>query len=217
MNLRHRLVWLIAAIVLFFGCQDSTKSDKPKVVRQKITADSPDEMKKQELASSTVTAGSAADLMSKEKGEPKSKSSSVDPATELLASKGATKIYRYKSILDPFVPLIKEEKDQSAPSPVPSDVSQKKKRTPQTPLEKIDLSQLTLTAVFRDNKSSMAMVEESTGKGYIVKGGTYIGLDGGKITKITKDRIFITEVSQDVMGKPVTIERELKLRQFSGE
>jgi len=61
------------------------------------------------------------------------------------------------------------------------------------------------------------LVEEPTGKGYVVTNGTFIGLDGGKITKVLEDRILITEVSEDMMGKSVTIERELKLRQSSGE
>ncbi len=210
MNLRHRLVYLIAAMLFFIGCQDSTKANSPKVVRQKIDSEASTGAKKQDLASATVTSESD------KKGnlKPKTTSPSVDPAAALLASKGAVETYHYQSSLDPFVPLIKAKKDKAVST---SENVQKNKRLPQTPLEKIDLSQLTLTAVFRDNKRSMAMVEESTGKGYLVKNGTFIGLDGGKITKITKDRVYITEISQDVMGKPVTTERELKLRQFSGE
>ncbi len=141
--------------------------------------------------------------------------SSTNPAAELLASNEIVGAYRYQGKLDPFLPLIKEEKAKTSAGI--ADKMGKRKRTPQTPLERIDLSQLTLTAVFRKQEQSKALVEEPTGKGYMVKEGTYIGLDGGQITKILKDRILISEVSEDVMGKPVTIERELKLRQFSGE
>ncbi len=221
MNLRHQLVWLISILFIFVGCTDankgSTKNQKPQVVRQKIANKSAEDNLKQqtEATSSSIekpnvkkVAGAAGANVAVEK-----KPLKTDPAAELLTSKQTVETYQYKSTLDPFIPLIKAEKEKTPVASAPK----KKKRAPQTPLERIDLSQLTLTAVFRGGKRNMAMVEESTGKGYIVKKGMYIGLDGGRITEIAKDRILITEVSEDVMGKPVTIERELKLRQFSGE
>lgn len=228
MNMRYRLVWLIAAMILLGSCQDSSQPEKPQVVRRKIAAESSGDLNPQQSASATDASGSSTGLAKKEvpsetstspgNASSKMQSSSGDPTATRLASKEPSAVYRYQGLLDPFLPLIKEEKSESPPpSAVPSDKPQRKKRVPKTPLEKIDLSQLTLTAVFRNQKGFMAMVEESAGKGYIVKKGIYIGLDGGRITKILKDRILITEVSEDVMGKPVTVERELKLRQFSGE
>ena len=222
MNMRYRLVWLIAAMILLWSCQDSSQTDKPQVVRRKISAESSGDLNPQQSASATDTSGSSTGLAKKEVPSETSTSSKMqpssgDPATTLLAAKDTSAVYRYQGLLDPFLPLIKEEKSEPSPIVVSSDKPQTKKRVPQTPLEKIDLSQLTLTAVFRKQKRTMALVEESAGKGYIVKNGTYIGLDGGRVTKLLKDRILITEVSEDVMGKPVTVERELKLRQFSGE
>ena len=197
------------------------------MVRRKITSESSGDLNTQQSASITDTSGSSTGLMKKEVpsqtstspsgASSKMQSSSNDPATALLASKDTSAIYRYRGLLDPFLPLIKEEKSEPPPAVASSEKPQTKKRVPRTPLEKIDLSQLTLTAVFRSQKRTTAMVEESTGKGYLVRKGTYIGLDGGRITKVLKDRILISEVSEDVMGKPVTVERELKLRQFSGE
>jgi len=183
MNMRYRLVWLIAAMILLWSCQDSSQIDNPQVVRRKISAKSSGDLNPQQSASATDTSGSSTGLAKKEVPSETSTSSKMQPSSG-----------------DPA-----------------SDKPKTKKRVPQTPLEKIDLSQLTLTAVFRKQKRTMALVEESAGKGYIVKNGTYIGLDGGRVTKLLKDRILITEVSEDVMGKPVTVERELKLRQFSGE
>jgi Tfp pilus assembly protein PilP len=216
MNMRYRLVWLIAAMVLSWGCQDSSQMDKPQVVRRKIAAESSGVSNPQQSTSTREDTGSSTGRMKKEVSSQTS-TSSVDPATALMASKDTSAVYRYRGSLDPFLPLIKEEKSKSPPNVVSSDKPQTKKRVPQTPLEKIDLSQLTLTAIFRHQKRTVAMVEESTGKGHLVKKGTYIGLDGGRVTEVSKDRILITEVSADVMGKPVTVERELKLRQFSGE
>ena len=190
--------------------------DKPQVVRRKIAAESSGVSNPQQSASTREDTGSSTGLMKKE-APSQTSTSSVDPASELLASKDTSAVYRYRGLLDPFLPLVKEEKSEPPPNVVSSDKIQTKKRVPRTPLEKIDLSQLTLTAIFRNQKRTMAMVEESTGKGHLVKKGTYIGLDGGRVTEVSKDRILITEVSEDVMGKPVTVERELKLRQFSGE
>ncbi len=208
MNRHYRfLFWLVATMILLCSCQESSEKttrqvDKPAVVRKKI----PDE-KNAGLNPLTILAGKALPSGNA--------TSSADPAAELLASNEIIGVYRYQGKLDPFLPLIKEEK--AKPSAGAAEKLGKKKRAPQTPLERIDLSQLTLTAIFRKHEQSKALVEEPTGKGYMVKEGTYIGLDGGQITKILKDRILISEESEDVMGKPVTIERELKLRQFSGE
>ena len=47
----------------------------------------------------------------------------------------------------------------------------------------------------------MALVEDSTGKGYFIKRGTEIGKNDGKVTKILKDRIIIEELYEDVFGK----------------
>lgn len=227
MNMRYRFVWLIAAMTLLWSCQDSSQTDQPQVVRRKITAKSSGDLNSRQSASATDVSVSPAGQMKKEVSPETSDSfseasltmqpSSGDPATILLASKDKLAVYRYQGTLDPFSPLSKEEKSESPPSEVSSDKPRIKKRIPQTPLEKIDLSQLKLVAIFRTKNRAKALVEESTGKGYIVKKGNYIGLEGGRITKILKDRIIITEVSEDVREKPVTVERELKLRQFTGE
>lgn len=91
---------------------------------------------------------------------------------------------------DPFKPFI-----QISP------IKEAKKTVPLTPLQKYEISQLKLVAIIITPEGNVAMVEDSTGKGYIVKKGTIIGKNEGRVTKILKDRIIIEEAYQDVLGQ----------------
>lgn len=118
--------------------------------------------------------------------------------------------------VDPFAPLFKEEV-ASKPKEAVVAKTETKKRIPLTPLEKIDLSQLKLVGIVRAQSGEKAMVEEASGKGYIVTKGTYIGLNAGRVLEIMGDGIVIEEEIEDALGK-VTIRRtELKLQKPPGE
>ena len=39
----------------------------------------------------------------------------------------------------------------------------------------------------RTTKGNSAIVEDATGKGYVIRKGTYIGLNSGQVIKIEKD------------------------------
>jgi len=116
--------------------------------------------------------------------------------------------YIARGKIDPFEPLFKE---------TPVFRKKKKKRIPRTPLEKLSLGQLKLVAIIRAPSGNKALVEESSGKGYVIKEGTYIGLNSGKIIKIQKDNIIIEEEFQDIQGNIEVRQRELKLQKPSGE
>jgi len=139
----------------------------------------------------------------------------------IVATKGADGIISSVSIpgstpgayiargkIDPFEPLFKD---------TPVFRKKKKKRIPRTPLEKLSLGQLKLVAIIRASSGNKALVEESSGKGYVIKKGTYIGLNSGKIIKIEKDNIIIEEEIQDIQGNIEVRQRELKLQKPSGE
>jgi Tfp pilus assembly protein PilP len=119
------------------------------------------------------------------------------------------KYYIRKGRIDPFEPFLR------APEPeVPAEAqAELTRRVPRTPLEKIDLAQLKLTGVLRAENKTRALVQEVSGKGYIVDEGTYIGNKGGQVSKILKDRITVSEKALDVFGKITVLERELKLQQ----
>jgi type IV pilus assembly protein PilP len=61
------------------------------------------------------------------------------------------------------------------------------------------------------------LVQETSGKGYVVTKGTYIGTNSGKIVQILKDRIIIEEESEDIYGKVSIIKKPLKLQKTPGE
>ena len=62
-----------------------------------------------------------------------------------------------------------------------------------TPLERIDLSQLKLVGIILASSGNRALVEESSGKGYVIKTGTYIGVNSGKVVKIRKEKVVVEE------------------------
>jgi Tfp pilus assembly protein PilP len=115
--------------------------------------------------------------------------------------------------VDPFAPLYKEEaktKPQVVAKP-------KGPERPRTPLEKLDLGQLKLTAIVTSNGYKRALVEEATGKGYVVTVGTRIGLERGTITEIDQGRIVIEHQTEDDFGKATSQKRELKLQKPPGD
>ena len=96
---------------------------------------------------------------------------------------------------DPFKPFI-----QLTP------VRDASRRSPLTPLQKYDISQLKLVAIISPPEGNIALVEDGTGKGYFLKKGTWIGKNDGKVTKILKDRVVIEEAYQDIFGQTKTQE-----------
>jgi type IV pilus assembly protein PilP len=116
--------------------------------------------------------------------------------------------------VDPFAPLYKEETKTK-----PQEVIAKPKgpERPRTPLEKLDLGQLKLTAIVTSNGYKRALVEEATGKGYVVTVGTRIGLERGTITEIDQGRIVIEHQTEDDFGKATSQKRELKLQKPPGD
>jgi type IV pilus assembly protein PilP len=113
--------------------------------------------------------------------------------------------------IDPFEPLFKDE-PELAPSK-----SKREKRIPRTPLENIDLGQLKLVGVILASSGNRALVQEASGKGYIIKEGTYIGVNSGKVTEIKNDRVIVEEEIEDVVGKPTIRNKELVLPKPPGE
>lgn len=119
--------------------------------------------------------------------------------------------YDPKGKPDPFDPVIRDEGVAAGPSIRP------KKRLPQTPLERVDLGQLKLVAIVAAPTGNRAMVEESSGKGYILREGTFIGLNSGRVVEIQADKVLIEEEYEDVYGKSLIKKKELKLPKPPGE
>ena len=102
---------------------------------------------------------------------------------------------------DPFQPFIAA---QTPVKPVGEEI-------PATPLQKYDLSQLKLVAIIVGTGEGSAMVEDSEGKGYIIKKGVYVGTNFGKVKTVLKDRVIIEERYKDYTGQVKEKEIILKL------
>ncbi|MFW6333735.1 MAG: pilus assembly protein PilP [Desulfosalsimonas sp.] len=123
--------------------------------------------------------------------------------------------YTRRGRVDPFEPFLRREEAERDEQ----EGEEIQRREPRTPLERIALSQLKLTAVLRipGQEKAVAMVEDKGGKGYVVKEGTYIGENGGQVSDIIRDRIIIQEKYKDVFGKIAVREIEKKLQNQPGE
>ena len=128
-----------------------------------------------------------------------------------LKSASIPKSYDAIGKVDPFAPLFREK-----PVSVKKG-KRKKKRIPRTPLERIDLSQLKLVGIILASSGNRALVEESSGKGYVIKNGTYIGMNSGKVVNIKKEKVVVEEEFEDVFGKTKFRHREIKLPKPPGE
>jgi len=80
-----------------------------------------------------------------------------------------------------------------------------------SPLERYDLGQLRLVGIVWHVKEPTAMIEDSVGLGYIVKVGTPIGANEGKVKTIKPNEIVIEETYVDLYGAKKKREVNIKL------
>jgi len=183
----------------------------------------------QTLVAKKIEVTPAGDTMTKPAVRPRSdisemkqpsKDDSAAPSDKLIAATSnvspqaraaaAPRTYDAIGKIDPFEPLFRE-------NPVSVKKKKDKKRIPRTPLERIDLSQLKLVGIILASSGNRALVEESSGKGYVIKTGTYIGVNSGKVVKIKKEKVVVEEEFEDVFGKAKLRQREIKLPKPPGE
>jgi type IV pilus assembly protein PilP len=69
------------------------------------------------------------------------------------------------------------------------------------PLCNFDLNELTVVAVVSGDANPLAMVEDKTGVGHMVRRNTKIGRQGGKVTQILRDCIVVTSFVSGPDGK----------------
>lgn len=94
-----------------------------------------------------------------------------------------------------------------------------KTNKPASPLERFEVSQLKLVGIIWNEErpeKSIAMVELPDGKGFVMKKGARVGLNGGKVITVNKDQVQILEEAEDVLGDVVTRAIVLKLKAPQG-
>lgn len=100
---------------------------------------------------------------------------------------------------DPFQPYISTKKTKVVTGPLVH------------PLQKYELSNLSLKGIVWGISSPTALIETPDGKGYNVKVGTPIGKNGGKILSILTDKVIVLEKFVDFKGEIKTRKVELDL------
>ena len=79
------------------------------------------------------------------------------------------------------------------------------------PLERFELGQLKLVAIIWDIKEPKAMVEDSAGLGYVVKVGTPMGVNDGKVAAINPGAVTVEEFFVDLYGAKKKQHVEMRL------
>ncbi|MDP2643635.1 MAG: pilus assembly protein PilP [Desulfobacterales bacterium] len=130
---------------------------------------------------------------------------SVPPATDSPVA-----AYDPKGKIDPFIPFF-EYQQQGSQS------GNKKRSHSLTPLERLDLNQLKLVGIIRSAAGNKAVVEEASGKGYIVSKDTLIGINSGKVLEILTDRVIVQEEVENLIGVVKIMNKELILQRPPGE
>lgn len=199
------VVCIICFFPLLWGCEKPSEPPlKSRQITKKIIVEKKEDQKTTAKPKGTVPAG-----ISNSKQKLVAEKSPTANKTKIPE---ITDFYNPEGKLDPFEPLFKKERVSLA-------VGKKKikRRKPLTPLERVNLSQLSLVGIIQAPSGNRALVQESSGKGYVVKKGTYIGTNSGKIIQILKDRIIIEEESENIYGKVSIIKKPLKLQKPPGE
>jgi type IV pilus assembly protein PilP len=128
---------------------------------------------------------------------------------------GKASAYSYdpRGKLDPFKSLFETETQRLV-----GRKTVKKKRLPLTPLQRIDLGQLKLVGVILSPTGNKALVEEPSGKGYIISRGTYVGTNFGRVSRVLKDKVIVEEEAEDFLsGKMKLHKRELRFPKRVGD
>jgi len=69
------------------------------------------------------------------------------------------------------------------------------------PLEQFEVNEYELVSIVIGSEIKKAMVQDLTGKGFLIQVGTRIGKRNGKVIQITDRQVVVEEFSQDFLGR----------------
>lgn len=128
------------------------------------------------------------------------------PATIAVTKNEATFTYRLEGRLDPFIPFISDKTETNLD---PNEIVENKDQL--SGMQLFEPGQLTLVALVNSQNQKFAMVEDVTGKGYIIKEGTKIGRRG-VVRSIIPNKVLIEEIAMTRAGKTLTSDIVMVLR-----
>ena len=82
--------------------------------------------------------------------------------------------------------------------------------TPASVLESFDLDQLRVEGIISGTSDPTALVVTPTGEGFVVHRGTPMGKQGGRIARITREEVVVSETRTDGDGTRLTSEQALR-------
>jgi type IV pilus assembly protein PilP len=225
----RRLAFLVSVVVAIAACGEGSNPETPQKatgLRKKIAAPQTDTAPEKAVrkdkairpnqraqAAQKPAAGVAGlDLPEKRDLIEPEKSEGLKLAEGLGGKKGS--FYDPTGKIDPFESPFQTQTQNMAAQ----EEETKERQIPVTPLQRISLGQLKLVAVILASSGNKALVEDPSGKGYIVSRGTYIGQYFGRIKRILKDRIVVEEEVEDFVSRSMKKRtRELKLHKKVGD
>ena len=203
----------ITCFFLCYGCNDQAeKQQKPTVIRKKIVFP---KKEKQQIENDEKIENSNHETIKKDlkpKADTINTAHNQKPDQEIELSE-TTITYKVEGRIDPFAQI----SGDGSSAFLDQDGKKKEHRIPLTPIEKVDLSQLKLVGIIFASSGNKALVEDTSGKGFIVKKGTHIGINSGRVIKILKNLMVVEEKAENILGKTTLVKKELKLQKSPGE
>lgn len=180
---------LTAALILLAGSPVLAQSNAPATASKALAA--------------AKTAASTQPVSKAEKAE---KPAAVAPPNDAAPAASETKADAPEGLRlapgrrDPFRPITLNVRAAST-----------RRRENLSPLERFEIGQLKLVGVVWNVKEPTALVEDSSGLGYMVKVGTPIGSNDGKVREVRRDNLIIEEFFVDLYGAKKRREVSMRL------
>jgi len=122
--------------------------------------------------------------------------------------------YMLEGRADPFVPFITEKAAVSRPTVNMDEIVEKK--VVLTGMQLFEPGQLTLVALLKSETEDIAMVQDFTGKGYVITKGTKIG-KRGVVRDIVPNTVIIEETAETRAGKKIITQVVMTLKKEGEE
>lgn len=84
------------------------------------------------------------------------------------------------------------------------------------PLEQFDLGQLSVIAVVWETDNARALIQDPSGRAYIVSEGTPVGKNQGRVIHIDDNLVLVKETYLNYEGEETTKDVELRIRRSQG-
>ena len=137
---------------------------------------------------------------------------SAEKSAQAVADDAAAK---EKKVAFSYSPIGKRDPFKSYIATMLQDPNREKKR-PKSPTEEYEIGQYQLTGLLSGTSQPRAVLQDPSGKGHIVKIGTRLGRNGGRITRISSTEIMVVEEFRAPTGerKRVPIKIELPKKEL---